>query len=163
MMYQKSFQSPIGTMILQATLEGLTTLRFAASNMPVQVEESTDTLELCCQQLSEYFAGTRMQFDIPLAPQGTGFQQQVWQLLHTIPYGETLTYQALAQSYGDVKAIRAIASANGRNNIAVIIPCHRVVGSNGQLTGFAWGLERKQWLLEHEARVCGRMVQPRLF
>ena len=102
-------------------------------------------------QLNEYFEGKRTQFDLQLNPEGTDFQKKVWNLLQTIPYGKTMSYLQLSQQLGDVKAIRAVANANGRNPIWIIIPCHRVIGSNGSLTGYAGGLQRKQWLLDHES------------
>jgi methylated-DNA-[protein]-cysteine S-methyltransferase len=103
-------------------------------------------------QLDEYFSGKRKTFNLPLAQPGTPFQQKVWELLYMIPFGKTISYHQLAMQYGDLKAIRAVASANGKNNLAIIIPCHRVIGSNRSLTGYAGGLWRKKWLLEHEAK-----------
>lgn len=102
-------------------------------------------------QLAEYFAGERTEFTVPLAPRGTEFQQRVWAALRTIPYGETWTYLQLAEHLGNIAAIRAVAAANGRNPIGIIVPCHRVVGSDGSLTGYAGGLERKQFLLDLES------------
>ena len=103
----------------------------------------------------------RKQFDLPLNPSGTAFQQKVWQQLIQIPFGETITYLHMAKRLGNVKSIRAAASANGKNPLAIIIPCHRVVGADGKLTGYAGGLHRKQWLLEHEAKMAGK--QSKLF
>lgn len=163
MIYQKTFPSPIGLLLLQASDAGITALRFLDEEPAEIVEKCNTVLAHAATQLAEYFAGNRLQFELPLAQAGTPFQQQVWQLLTAIPYGTTLSYQALSQTYGDVKAIRAIAAANGKNNIAIIVPCHRVVGSNGELTGFAWGLDRKRWLLAHEARYSGKGVQASLF
>lgn len=111
------------------------------------------------QQLAEYFEHQRLSFDLPLAPQGTPFQRQVWQLLPTIPYGHTTTYGELAQRLGLPTAARAIGAANGRNPISIILPCHRVVASTGHLTGYAGGLDRKQWLLQHEG--LGPGLHPR--
>lgn len=102
------------------------------------------------QQLHEYFSGERICFDLPLAPSGTAFQREVWQALTTIANGTTKTYQQIAQQINRPKAMRAVGAANGRNPIPVIIPCHRVIGANGTLTGFGGGLPIKQWLLEHE-------------
>jgi len=102
------------------------------------------------QQLGEYFAGTRTTFDIPLDAPGTAFQRRVWDALRAIPYGTTLSYGELARRLGDVRATRAVGAANGKNPIPIIVPCHRVVGANGALTGFGGGLDRKRWLLEHE-------------
>ncbi len=101
-------------------------------------------------QLQEYFSGQRTKFDLPLAMPGTEFQQQVWKALQNIDYGQTTSYQSLAHQIGRNKAIRAVGAANGRNPISIIVPCHRVIGSNGSLTGYAGGLERKAWLLAHE-------------
>ena len=102
------------------------------------------------QQLSEYLARTRTSFDLPLAPSGTAFQRRVWDALRAIPYGTTTSYGELARRLGDASATRAVGAANGKNPIPIIVPCHRVVGSRGELTGFGGGLDRKRWLLEHE-------------
>ncbi|WP_445736448.1 methylated-DNA--[protein]-cysteine S-methyltransferase [Mariniflexile sp.] len=107
-------------------------------------------LEDCVIQLNEYFEGKRTQFDLNLNPEGTNFQKQVWKQLEQIPYGKTMSYLDLSKQLGDVKAIRAVANANGKNPLWIIVPCHRVIGSDGSLTGYAGGLHRKQWLLEHE-------------
>ena len=108
-------------------------------------------LEDCVFQLQEYFDGKRKAFDIKLNPEGTDFQKKVWNQLLEIPYGKTLSYLDLSKRLGDIKAIRAVANANGKNSIWIIIPCHRVIGSDGSLTGYAGGLNRKKWLLEHES------------
>lgn len=163
MMYHKTFPSPIGLMSLQASDRGMTAISFTDTGRHRPAEQTNDFLEVCCLQLTDYFAGSRYQFDVPIAPVGTPFQQQVWQLVLQIPFGTTVSYHALAECYGDVKAIRALAAANGKNKLALLIPCHRVVGSNGALTGFAWGLERKRWLLDHEAGLSGKTVQACLF
>jgi len=107
-------------------------------------------LEDCVFQLQEYFDGKRKAFDIKLNPEGTDFQKKVWNQLLEIPYGKTLSYLELSKQLGDVKAIRAVANANGKNPIWIIIPCHRVIGSDGSLTGYAGGIWRKKWLLAHE-------------
>lgn len=118
-------------------------------------EKETDIvpleLEDCVRQLQEYFEGTRNQFDLKLNPEGTEFQKKVWKQLQTIPFGKTISYLELSQQLGDTKAIRAVANANVKNPLWIIIPCHRVIGSNGSLTGYAGGLQRKQWLLKHES------------
>ena len=108
-------------------------------------------LQAAVQQLEEYFKGDRQQFDLKLNPQGTPFQQKVWKLLLDIPYGATTTYAKQALALGDIKAIRAMASANGKNPLWVIVPCHRVIGTDGSLTGYAGGIHRKKWLLSHES------------
>ncbi|HLV14508.1 MAG TPA: methylated-DNA--[protein]-cysteine S-methyltransferase [Xanthomarina sp.] len=108
-------------------------------------------LEDCAQQLKEYFEGKRTHFDLHLNPEGTTFQKQVWNELKTIPYGKTISYLELSKQLNDVKAIRAVANANGKNPLWIVIPCHRVMGSDGSLTGYAGGLHRKKWLLDHES------------
>lgn len=107
-------------------------------------------LQDCVFQLNEYFEGKRKQFNLNINPEGTVFQKKIWTLLQTIPYGKTIAYLQLSKKAGDAKAIRAVANANGKNPIWIIIPCHRVIGSDGSLTGYAGGLHRKKWLIEHE-------------
>ena len=109
-----------------------------------------ESLQKCAQQLHEYFEGIRTDFELQLAPKGTEFQQKVWKALHEIPYGKTCSYLDLSKKLGDVKAIRAVAAANGKNPLWIVTPCHRVIGSDGSLTGYAGGLWRKKWLLDHE-------------
>ncbi len=151
------YTSPIGTIFLEADDEQLTVVSFRDD---VSVAETGTTssavLQTTIKQLDEYFAGERKVFDLPLHPSGTAFQQKVWDQLIKIPYAETVTYLHIAKRLGNVKSIRAAASANGKNPIGIIIPCHRVVGADGKLTGYAGGLHRKQWLLEHEAKMAGK-------
>lgn len=109
-------------------------------------------LEDCSRQFDEYFSGKRTAFELPLQQTGTPFQQDVWNELTKIPFGKTISYLQLARRIGNVKSIRAVGTANGRNNLSIVVPCHRVIGSDGSLTGYAGGLWRKQWLLEHENR-----------
>lgn len=109
------------------------------------------TLMPCTTQLEDYFNGTRTSFDLKLNPAGTGFQKTVWNALQSIPYGQTVSYLQLSRQLGNVKAIRAVAAANGKNPLWIVVPCHRVIGSDGSLTGYAGGLHRKRWLLEHES------------
>lgn len=124
-----------------------------------QIEEGeTEPIKKCKQQIQEYFAGTRREFDLPLAQEGTPFQQRVWQQLTTIPFGQTITYMQLARLLGDPKTIRAAGTANGKNKLWIIVPCHRVVGTDGRLVGYAGGLHRKKWLLDHEARLSGALT-----
>ncbi|WP_183560175.1 methylated-DNA--[protein]-cysteine S-methyltransferase [Mucilaginibacter sp. SP1R1] len=115
----------------------------------------TPLLQTAIDQLDEYFKGTRKVFDLPLKQAGTPFQQQIWEQLQLINYGSTISYAQQSNQMNSPLAIRAIASANGKNNLWIVVPCHRVIGSNGSLTGYAGGLWRKQWLLEHEARTMG--------
>lgn len=116
---------------------------------------STPLLQTAITQLDEYFAGSRKTFDIPIKQQGTSFQQQVWEQLLQIKYGSTISYAQQSNQMNSPLAIRAIAAANGKNSLWIVVPCHRVIGSDGSLTGYAGGLWRKQWLLEHEARTLG--------
>lgn len=115
-------------------------------------EQETAVLRMARQQLDAYFSGAPMRFDVPLAPQGTAFQQQVWNALRAVRWGETTTYAALARALGRPGAFHPVGAAVGRNPISLFIPCHRALGSDGSLTGYAGGLERKRWLLDHEGR-----------
>jgi methylated-DNA-[protein]-cysteine S-methyltransferase len=152
-------ESPLGILTLTSSGDALCSLSFNENILPPERLEPNPVLLEAVKQLGEYFSGTRQVFDLLLEQEGTLFQQQVWQLLQSIPFGKTISYLALAKAYGDVKAIRAIASANGRNHLPIIIPCHRVIGSNQSLTGYAGGLGRKKWLLEHEARLHAGVQQ----
>jgi methylated-DNA-[protein]-cysteine S-methyltransferase len=125
----------------------------AQQNKTETTEEIPTCLQECAQQLEEYFQGTRTEFDLKLNPQGTDFQKGVWNELLNIPFGKTRTYLEQTKQLGDPKAIRAVASANGKNPIWIVIPCHRVIGSDGSLTGYAGGVWRKKWLLDHESPV----------
>ncbi len=121
-------------------------------NDDVKVSQTIpEELQDCATQLDEYFNGVREQFSLKLNPEGTNFQKKVWNKLIIIPYGKTISYLEFSKNLGDVKAIRAVANANGKNPLWVIIPCHRVIGTDGSLTGYAGGLHRKKWLLEHES------------
>ena len=143
--------SPLGILKIQCSDVHVTDVLFCDEQGGTE-NDSHPLLDECGSQLESYFAGRRTDFDLPLQQEGTAFQQKVWDLLLQIPFGKTISYQQLATQYGDLKAIRAVASANGRNNIAIIVPCHRVIGTNQSLTGYAGGLWRKKWLLEHEAK-----------
>jgi methylated-DNA-[protein]-cysteine S-methyltransferase len=144
-------KSPLGLLKIVCSDEYVTALVFS-ENETGNDSDRHPLLRQCILQIDEYFSGQRKEFDLPLQQGGTGFQQKVWQLLLQIPFGKTLSYHQLAKQHGDLKAIRAVASANGRNNLAILVPCHRVIGSNQSLTGYAGGLWRKKWLLEHEAK-----------
>ena len=143
-------KSPLGYTKIVGDEDGITQVTVLNSEEKVTDIIPTE-LEDCVIQLQEYFEGTRQQFDLNLNPQGTDFQKSIWKLLEQIPYGKTISYLDLAKQVGDVKAIRAVANANGKNPLWIIVPCHRVIGSDGSLTGYAGGLHRKQWLLEHES------------
>ncbi len=142
--------SPVGRIAIRGTADYISAVLFIDGAATEPTPEAAPLLHACAQQLLEYFEKKRTQFDLPLQQQGTAFQQQVWQQLTTIPYGQTITYLALAKRVGNVKSIRAVGTTNGRNSISIIVPCHRVIGSDGSLTGYAGGLWRKQWLLDHE-------------
>lgn len=121
---------------------------------PEAVKEETELIKKCKQQLDEFFEGKRKTFDLPLAPTGTAFQKRVWDALREIPYGETRTYKEIAIAVDNPKGFRAVGMANNKNPIAIIVPCHRVIGTNGKLVGYAAGMEIKTWLLALEQREC---------
>ena len=148
--------TPFGRALLGYKPEGLALCSLIQGVMSEEDEKLlTDTpspsLAKAKTQLSDYLSGRRRDFDIPFAPEGTVFQQKVWKKLTTIPFGKTTSYMELSKSLGDPKAIRAVAAANGQNPLWIFIPCHRVIGTNGDLTGYAWGLECKAWLLNLES------------
>ena len=145
-------KTPLGIARLEGDENGLASISVLDGDEKLSdliPEELEDTV----YQLQEYFEGTRTQFSLQLNPEGTDFQKRVWEELQHIPYGKTISYLELAKKLGDVKAIRAVAAANGKNPLWIVVPCHRVIGSDGSLTGYAGGLHRKQWLLEHESPV----------
>lgn len=156
-------ESPVGDLLFAASRRGLTTLLFEvwghgpsdAERADWEPDEGTgregEILAEARRQLAEYFAGTRTTFDLPLDLSGTPFQLQVWNALTRIPFGSTLSYGELARRVGSPNGSRAVGAANGRNPVAIVVPCHRVIGSNGDLTGFGGGMERKTWLLKHES------------
>ncbi len=160
---ERVIQSPLGFLKATAGPAGVTSLVFIEESSSFFNSESNLHLELLIKELDEYFAGTRKIFTVSLVPSGTGFQRQVWKNLCEIPFGETRTYHQQSQQLGNTLAIRAVAAANGRNPIAILIPCHRVIGANGNLTGYAGGLHRKKWLLDHERKYSGYAVQGNLF
>lgn len=140
--------SAIGLLEIRATDAGITHIIF--TDTQVETARPHSLIDRCKAQLEEYFQGRRQMFDVPLAPEGTDFQQRVWMQLRQVPYGETCSYATISSSIGSPKSYRAVGAANGRNPLSIIVPCHRVIGSNGQLTGYAGGLESKQWLLRLE-------------
>ncbi len=143
--------SPIGELLLVAGDEGLVSVEFPPASPPDAVPRDETRLAPVLRQLAEYFSGTRKQFDIPLAPRGTAFQLEAWRALQRIPYGETRSYADIARSIGRPTATRAVGAANGANPIPIIIPCHRVIGTSGSLTGFGGGIAVKRRLLDLEA------------
>ena len=155
---QSQTTSPLGDVLLAASAQGLAGVWFVheQKHLPDSSLWPTDdahpVLQVARQQLREYFAGQRQTFDLPLSPAwGTPFQRAVWQALQRIPYGQTSTYGSIAHQLGNAKAVRAVGAAVGQNPHSIIVPCHRVLGANGSLTGFAGGLARKKHLLAHEA------------
>lgn len=157
------WDSPVGRLLLAADDQGLRVLRFADgrtdSDLPPDWQAGEEPLAPVIAQLQGYFAGHRTTFELDLAPQGSPFQQDVWRGLRQIPFGRTLSYGALAQGLGKPKAVRALGSACGANPIAIIIPCHRVIGGDGSLTGYAGGLARKAALLNLEGLAFGEQLR----
>ncbi len=146
--------SPLGPVYLAADDSNLTAVSFSDNEKIIPIDSPVpEVLKLARNQLEEYFLGKRTEFTIPLKPEGTLFQKQVWQELEKIPFGETNTYSELALKLGSATYTRAVGLANGRNPIAVLIPCHRIIGSGNKLTGYAGGLWRKKWLLQHEMKI----------
>ena len=147
--YTAHYQSPIGTVEIEATQEDILALNFV-DHPPSADGELPEVLAECVQQISEYFNGQRKAFSLELSLRGTEFQNTVWRRLVKIPYGQTCSYGEFAAAIGKPAACRAVGNANGKNPISIIVPCHRLIGSNGSLTGYGGGLWRKQWLLQHE-------------
>lgn len=145
--------SPVGLIVLRAGARGLAAVHLVGAGAPpaAPAGDATPLLLTARRQLEEYFAGARRSFDVPLDPDGTAFQREVWAALREIPYGETWSYRRVAVALGRPTATRAVGAANGQNPVAIIVPCHRVIGADGSLTGYAGGLAIKRWLLAHES------------
>jgi len=169
-------ETPLGEMVAGATDEGICLLEFIDRRMlPTEYKDLTRLLKTTLEQgdnihlkslrkqLDKYFSGELKEFTIPLVTPGTDFQQAVWKELLEIPYGTTRSYQEQANALRRSDSVRAVANANGMNRISIIIPCHRVIGSNGRLTGYGGGLKRKKWLLDHEKKYSGKAVDLILF
>lgn len=150
-MHSKTLASPMGVLQLVADGDELCGIYLPEQAVPPARARESRVLDAAATQLAEYFAGVRRRFDLPLAPRGTNFQQLVWRALLAIPFGETRSYGELARAIGRPAASRAVGAANAKNPLAIIVPCHRVVGASGALTGYAGGMAAKRWLLEHEA------------
>lgn len=167
--YTATVDSPVGPLVILVDGHGaLLRIDFTHLHPPGEIlaaleeegwrpEESPEHTAAVCQQLAEYFSGARQGFDLPLAPEGTEFQRRVWEELSRIPFGETRNYGEIAQAIGNPKASRAVGAANGRNPIPIVVPCHRVIGADGSLTGFGGGLETKQRLLALEGVTAGQL------
>jgi methylated-DNA-[protein]-cysteine S-methyltransferase len=152
-MTKAHYSSPIGLLEIQSVDSSITSIKFIDHNdMLFSIPEPGSILDQCFLQLDEYFNGSRKDFTFSINQLGTDFQKKVWNQLLTIPYGNTVSYAELSLQLGDIKKIRAVGTTNGKNNLAIVVPCHRVIGSNRQLIGYAGGLWRKRWLLEHEAK-----------
>jgi methylated-DNA-[protein]-cysteine S-methyltransferase len=153
------YQSPIGLIEIGGDVEHILSLYFVDEPRPDVVyppdATSHDALAKALRQVDEYFGGVRRAFDLNFAFSGTAFQEQVWRQLLTVPYGQVATYRDIAHAIGRPKAVRAVGAANGQNPISIIVPCHRIIGSNGKLTGYGGGLWRKEWLLRHEGYLVG--------
>lgn len=150
------YHSPVGVLKISGTENYICEVAFYdKAQMPAGRKKHLPPLLIqCIEQFIQYFQGERRFFELPIHQPGTKFQQDVWNELSAIPFGKTISYLELARKTGDPKAVRAVANANGKNHVAIIVPCHRVIGSNRELVGYAGGLWRKKWLLEHEAKVA---------
>ena len=149
-MYRQTMSSPLGQIEIQASEIGVSHVLFVNENgQSITSNESALTQE-CARQLTQYFSGCRQIFDLPLDASGTDFQVNIWQCLAKIPFGDTRSYGEIASMINNPKSVRAVGGANGKNPISIIVPCHRVIGANGSLTGYAGGIDRKLWLLNHE-------------
>lgn len=151
------FNSPLGTIELSATEKGISSLYFAAVKKQKEIEHRI--LAEGIRQLNEYFSKKRKEFSLPLDLRGTDFQKKVWNELLKIPFGKTVSYLHIAKEIGDENSTRAVGNANGKNPVSIIVPCHRVIGAGGSLTGYGGGIEKKKWLLEFE----GALKQKELF
>jgi methylated-DNA-[protein]-cysteine S-methyltransferase len=152
----KIIETPVGRLLLAANAVALTRCDWTDGDVETRRGPGDPLVERARRQLDEYFEGTRQTFEIPMAPSGTPFQRRVWDALARIPFGVTVTYSDVAASVGAPNAVRAVGTANGRNPLSIVVPCHRVVGRDGTLRGYAGGEPAKAWLLEHEADVLGR-------
>ncbi|MCA9519417.1 MAG: methylated-DNA--[protein]-cysteine S-methyltransferase [Myxococcales bacterium] len=159
--YETNFSSPLGELLLVASESALVGVFLPGHRWPplrgsARAVGESEILAQATRELDEYFHGRRTRFTLPLATEGTPFQRRVWTALESIPYGETRSYRWLAETIGKAKAVRAVGAANGRNPISIVVPCHRVIGSDGSLTGYGGGLAAKSWLLDHESRFIAR-------
>jgi methylated-DNA-[protein]-cysteine S-methyltransferase len=157
-LFSTYYQSPVGLLRISGTENYITELHFIDTIERPPIDHSRKKMPQmiihALEQLIQYFHGERRAFEFPVHQEGTAFQKKVWNELIGIPYGKTISYLELSRRLGDTKAIRAAASANGKNNIAIVVPCHRVIGSNNDLVGYAGGVWRKKWLLDHEAKIA---------
>jgi methylated-DNA-[protein]-cysteine S-methyltransferase len=154
--YTTYYHSPVGLLKISGTDDYISEVSFHDTTQKSEGRKKNlpPMIIQCIEQLIQYFHGERRQFELSINQPGTTFQKEVWSELLQIPYGKTISYLELAIKTGDSKATRAVANANGKNNVAIIVPCHRVIGANKDLVGYGGGLWRKKWLLEHEAKVA---------
>jgi len=159
-LYKVDYDSPVGVIEIIGTHEAIRSILFSEKKKTENFLQPETPLVLaeCYNQLDEYFKGDRHEFTFPYQFEGTDFQKTVWNALVNIPYAETGSYKDIAVSIGNEKAIRAVGSANGKNKLSIVIPCHRIIGSNGTLTGYAGGLWRKEWLLQHEKKSLKNLI-----
>ncbi|MBY0424696.1 MAG: methylated-DNA--[protein]-cysteine S-methyltransferase [Cytophagales bacterium] len=155
--------TPIGWLEIKSQDDAISSILFKDKDfLPTEKETSLvpdpKSVEICKTELLDYFSGNLTHFTSKIIPSGTDFQKRVWKELQSIPFGETISYEKLSIQLGDVKAIRAVAAANGQNPLMILCPCHRVIGKKGELTGYAGGIWRKQWLLDHEAKLSGKRL-----
>lgn len=153
-----ALETPIGWLRIEGHDEGITAIEYCEED-PGEEVPIYPCLEEARDQLKEYFSGTRKEFNLTLAAEGTSFQTEVWDSLTDIPFGKTVSYIDVAAAIKNVKAVRAVGSANGKNPISIVVPCHRVIGASGKMTGYASGIWRKKWLLDHEAKLSSGYQQ----
>jgi len=161
--YITYLKTPIGQVKLTADDNAVNSIFFVFNDTEIEEENINSILSQCKKELSEYFAGKRKTFDVPIRQAGTEFQQRVWSELVKISYGKTVSYNHIAIALGDKKSVRVVGNSNGKNQISIIVPCHRVIGSDGSLTGYAGGLWRKKWLLNHEGKYSNEERQMEMF
>jgi methylated-DNA-[protein]-cysteine S-methyltransferase len=154
--YTTYYQSPVGLLKISGTDQYISEVLFhdTTQKHAVNTRDMPPMIIQCIEQFIQYFHGQRRVFELPISQEGTAFQQDVWNELMAIPFARTISYIELARKIGDPKATRAVANANGRNNVVIIVPCHRVIGANKELVGYGGGLWRKKWLLEHEMKIA---------
>jgi methylated-DNA-[protein]-cysteine S-methyltransferase len=155
MLFNTFYNSPIGLLNIIGSESCISSIQFIDNKIVKELESSEipEVLKDCKTQLDEYFNGKRKEFNVKIQQEGSDFQQKVWKELMNIPFGQTVSYLEVAKKVGDEKSVRAVGNANGKNQIPIIIPCHRVIGSNGSLTGYAGKIWRKKWLLQHEMNI----------
>ncbi len=161
--YITYLKTPIGQLKITADELSVNSVLFVFNDTEMEEENLNKVVTQCKTELAEYFSGKRKKFEVPISQKGTEFQQKVWKELIKIPYGTTVSYNDIAIALGDKKSVRVVGSANGKNQISIIVPCHRVIGKDGSLTGYAGGMWRKKWLLNHEKEFSGGEKQMEMF